>query len=259
MPLHPQARTFLQQMATIGAPELHPVAVEVARVMYDKGAEQLRGDPPVPQAVETLALPGPGGELEAWLYRPSDAPSLPLLVFFHGGGFTIGSLRSHDAVCRYLCMEAGCLVLSVDYRLGPEHRFPAAVEDAWTATRWALENAAALGADPRRVAVGGDSAGGNLAAVASLQAREAGLKHLVFQLLIYPATDMSRNHPSHTTFGSGYRLTRELIDWFYDNYALPGTDIHDWRASPINADSHLTVTLIAYTGRSQPRSSPVLP
>ncbi|MEX2469046.1 MAG: alpha/beta hydrolase [Pseudohongiellaceae bacterium] len=238
MSLHPQARAFLQQMEAIDAPELHTVAVDVARTMYDKGAEQVRGEPPTPFAIDTLQIPGPAGALESWLYRPEDTPDLPLLVFFHGGGFTIGSLQSHDAVCRHLCVEAGCLVLSVDYRLGPEHRYPAAVDDAWAATRWALANAAAIGADPQRIGVGGDSAGGNLAAVVCLQAREAGLDDLVLQLLIYPATDMSREHPSHSKFASGYRLTRELIDWFYDNYVAPGADIHEWRASPINAASH---------------------
>lgn len=236
MSLHKQVQALLAEAAASSAPLLHTVPVDVARKLYDKGTELTRGQPPEPLSVDSLSLPGPASDLTAWLYRPSSQSDLPLLVFFHGGGFTIGSLQSHDVVCRTLCVEANCLVLSVDYRMGPEHRYPAAVEDAWAATRWAAANAARLGADPRRIAVGGDSAGGNLAAVVCLLARDANAPPLVQQLLIYPCTDMSCEFPSHTRFADGYRLTRDLIEWFYQHYFAPDEDILHWRASPLRAN-----------------------
>jgi len=237
MTLHPQLKDFLAKLDAMGAPPLHTVPVAAARKMYDKGAELTRGSPPEPAAVEMLSFPGPDGPLDGRLYRPSADEGLPILVFFHGGGFTVGSLDSHDAVCRGLCVEAQCLVLSVDYRLAPEHKFPAAVEDAWAATCWVVNNARALGGDPDRVAVGGDSAGGNLAAVVCLLAQEAGDPQLSYQLLIYPGIDMSCSLPSHTTFADGYRLTRDLITWFYQAYFAPEDDVTHWQASPINARS----------------------
>ena len=237
MSLDPQLKAYLDALEALGAPPLNSVPVDVARKMYEKAAEQTRGEPPELLAVEELVIPGPESELKAWLYRPSEQQDLPLLVYFHGGGFTIGSLQSHDAVCRYLSKETECLVLSVDYRLAPEHKYPAAVEDAWAATCWAVNNAKKLGGDPDRVAVGGDSAGGNLAAIVCLMAREAGDPQLACQLLIYPGIDMSCSLPSHDTFADGYRLTRDLITWFYQAYFTKDDDVTDWRASPINAHS----------------------
>lgn len=237
MSLDPQLKAYLDALEELGAPPLNSVPVDVARKMYEKGAEQTRGTPPEPMAIDELLIPGPESELKAWLYRPNAEKNLPVLVFFHGGGFTIGSLQSHDAVCRHLCMEAECLVLSVDYRLAPEHKFPAAVEDAWAATCWAVNNAEQLGGDADRVAVCGDSAGGNLAAIVCLKAREAGDPQLAFQLLIYPGIDMSCSLPSHDAFATGYRLTRDLITWFYQAYFTTDDDVTHWQASPINAHS----------------------
>lgn len=237
MSLDPQLKAYLDALEELGAPPLHLVPVDAARKMYEKAAEQTRGTPPELFAVEELVIPGPESELKAWLYRPSEQDKLPMLVYFHGGGFTIGSLHSHDAVCRYLSKEANCLVLSVDYRLAPEHKYPAAVEDAWAATCWAVNNAKSLGGDPDRVAVGGDSAGGNLAAVVCLMAREAGDPQLAYQLLIYPGIDMTCSLPSHDTFADGYRLTRDLITWFYQAYFTKDDDVTEWQASPINAHS----------------------
>lgn len=237
MALNPQLKAYLDSLEALGAPPLHTVPIAAARKMYDKGAELTRGTPPEPAAIEAISLPGPEGMLDARVYRPSEKSGLPILVFFHGGGFTVGSLDSHDSVCRALCVEAHCLVLSVDYRLAPEHKYPAAVEDAWAATCWAVNNARTLGGDPDRVAVGGDSAGGNLAAVVCLMAREANDPQLSYQLLIYPGIDMTCSLPSHTAFADGYRLTRELITWFYQAYFSTDDDVTHWQASPINAHS----------------------
>lgn len=236
MPLDPQAKALLDSIDASGVPPFNAFPPDKARAMYDKASELVRGTPAEPAAIDTIAIPGPAGELRAWVYRPNREQNLPLLVFFHGGGFTIGSLESHDVVCRGLCMEAACLVVSVDYRLAPEHKYPAAVEDCWAATRWVADNAASLGGDPSRLAVGGDSAGGNLAAVVCQEARAAGGPEILFQLLIYPGTEMRCSFPSHEKFGEGYRLTRDLIAWFYQHYFSAGDDIDHWRASPLNAE-----------------------
>tara|TARA_B100001013_G_scaffold165829_1_gene99363 strand:+ start:9484 stop:10305 length:822 start_codon:yes stop_codon:yes gene_type:complete len=210
----------------------------------------VRGTPPDPAFTEEITIPGPGGDIRAFLYRPSNQPKLPTLVYFHGGGYTIGSLQSHDCVCRGLCVEAECIVISVDYRLAPEHKYPAAADDAWATTQWVAAHAEFLGGDPERIAVGGDSAGGNLSAVVTHYAKQVGSPSLVFQLLIYPGTEMSCSFESHKTFGEGYRLTKELIAWFYEHYFSPGDDISDWRASPLNAEdfSDLPAALILSAG-----------
>lgn len=192
-------------------------------------------------AVHDATLPGPGGPLALRHYRPAGSEPdavLPALVYLHGGGWTIGDLDSHDVLCRELCNGSGAAVVSVDYRLGPEHPFPAAVEDAIAATRWVREHAAALRIDPARLGVGGDSAGGNLAAVVALAERDAGHR-LAFQLLIYPATDQRRGQASHRSNAQGYLLTAESLDWYHRQYLGPdGRHDADWRASPLLASSH---------------------
>ena len=237
MPLHPQLKAYLQAMEEMDIPPLETVDVATARAMYEKGAAQTAGETITLHKVEDISIPGPAGELRARLYRPGPEKQLPVLVYFHGGGFTIGSIESHDCVCRALSKEAHCLVVSVDYRLAPEHKYPAAVEDAWAACCWVVNEAEKLGADPDRVAVGGDSAGGNLAAVVCLMARDAGDLNLACQLLIYPGTDRSCSLPSHETFAEGYRLTRNLIIWFYEAYFQRDDDVTEWQASPLNARS----------------------
>jgi acetyl esterase len=158
---------------------------------------------------------------------------LPVLMYYHGGGWVIGDLDTHDTLCRELANTAGCAVVAVDYRMGPEQRFPAAVDDVLAATRWVGAQAGALNLDSTRLAVGGDSAGGNLAAVVALAARDAGDLPIAFQLLIYPATDMRRGHASHTTNGDGYVLTRETLAYFHDHYITDPSHDLDWRASPL--------------------------
>ena len=191
--------------------------------------------PPIPMArVEAVEIPGQAGTIPARLYVPAGPrPSgpRPLLVFYHGGGWVIGDLDTHDGVCRFLAAAAGTAVLSVDYRLAPEHPFPAAVEDAWSAFAWAANNATGLDVDPTRIGVGGDSAGGNLAAVVSLLAREAGGARPAMQLLIYPVTDAAGELPSRRLFDEGFLLTKADMDYFEAHYLPPGTDAHDPRVS----------------------------
>ncbi|MGM0578332.1 MAG: alpha/beta hydrolase [Myxococcota bacterium] len=191
--------------------------------------------PAVMAEVRDLEVPGPAGLLPARLHRPHGGRGAdPLLVYFHGGGFVIGGLDTHDEHCRRLAARSGVPVLSVDYRLAPEARFPAAVEDALAAFRWAREEAEALGVDPDRVAVGGDSAGGNLATVVSLLTARAGEPTPAYQVLLYPLTDVSERRASHRLFGSGFALDLPLIDWFTSQY-LGGQNPADVRVSPLLA------------------------
>ena len=235
MPLDPQAEALLKSMQESGAPPFNACSPEDARTMYDQGSELVKGDPPEPHSIETLEIPGVQGNITTWVYKPSAKENLPMLVFYHGGGFVIGSLESHDTVCRSLCVEAQCIVVAVEYRLAPENKYPAALEDAWSATEWVADNANLLGGDPARLAIGGDSAGGCLAATVALIAKESGGPKISKQLLIYPCTDMTRRYESHRTFGEGYRLTSDLIEWFYNHYFSEEDDVESWKASPLNS------------------------
>lgn len=235
MKLDPQVKVLLESIEKSGALPFNAYSAQEARAVYDKASEAVRGVPPVPHKIETIEIPGSLGPIPAWVYKPSENSDLPVLVYYHGGGYTIGSLKSHDCVCRGICVEAECIVVSVDYRLAPENKFPAAVEDAWDAAVWVAENANSLGGNPNNIAIGGDSAGGNLTAVVSLIAKESDGPQFIFQLLIYPCADMSCGFESHQKFGKGYRLTNELIDWFYDHYFSEDDDRSHWKASPLNA------------------------
>ena len=228
--LDPQARALIQLMADRGVPPTHTLSVAQARSFYRDRRSFSQPEPPPVAEVRGVATDG-GTPLR--LYRPATG-TLPLLVYFHGGGWTIGDLDTHDVVCRTLAVQSGCAVLAVDYRMGPEHRFPAAVDDCAAAVRWARREAAALGVDAGRIAVGGDSAGGNLAAVVAIAERDAGTP-LAFQLLIYPGTDMRAVAPSHTTNGQGYVLTADTIAWFRGQYITEPAQWADWRASPLLA------------------------
>ena len=238
--LHPQARALLNLIEQSGLPATHTLPPVEARKTYrDRRAYSQPAPPPVASVRDTVT-PGPHGAIPLRLYRPAGTHEdavLPVLVFFHGGGWTIGDLDTHDTLCRELCNGARACVVAVDYRMGPEHRFPAAVNDGLAATYWVHRNAAALKLDPARIAVGGDSAGGNLAAVVALAARDGGDLPLVFQLLIYPATDMRRGAPSHVSNGQSYLLTRDTMQYFHDHYIDDATHDTDWRASPLLADS----------------------
>jgi acetyl esterase len=210
--------------------------VSVARTQLRKLAAMVDVD--VAVGVTDTSLPGPAGAIRARHYVPVNTVGAePLLVFFHGGGFVIGDLDTHDGLCRLICRDAGVHVLSIEYRLAPEHKAPAAVEDCYAAYRWALEHAAELGADPARVAVGGDSAGGNLAAVVAQQARADGVQLPALQLLIYPVTDFNADTRSKTLFADGFFLTKKDMDWFRAQY-LEGAPIDgaDPRVAPLLAD-----------------------
>jgi acetyl esterase len=207
--------------------------------------------PQVHVAVSDVSIPGPAGRIPARHYRPASAEPAPLLVFYHGGGWTIGDLDTHDALCRLTCRDADVHVLSIDYRLAPEHPAPAAVDDAYAAFRWAREHVGDLGAIPGKIAVGGDSAGGNLAAVVSQLARDDGGPMPVLQWLIYPRTDCTAKTRSLTLFADGFLLTKADIDWFEAKY-LGGSGVEptDPRVSPLLADtlSGLPPALIATAG-----------
>ena len=233
--LDPQARALIDLMVQRQVPAMHTLTPADARRMYLERRAFTQPEPPA--VAEVRALRTDSG-VPLRLYRPlvpEAAAMLPVLVYFHGGGWTIGDLDTHDVLCRQLCAAAGVVVVAVDYRLGPEHRFPAAVDDSVAATRWVRREAAALGIDGARVAVGGDSAGGNLAAVVALSMREAGDAALAFQLLIYPATDQRAGAPSHTSNGQGYLLTRDSIAYYRGHYIADSAQWADWRVSPLLA------------------------
>jgi acetyl esterase len=232
--LTPAMRLVLDRIERARAPALHTLPVREARKAYTLRSEVL-DLPRVPLArVDDISIPGGDGvQLAARLYAPS-AERLPALLYFHGGGFTIGNLETHDSLCRQLALRSGAAVVALDYRLAPEHRFPVAVNDTWAAMSWLADQGHTLGLDGNRMAVGGDSAGGTLAAVAALHARDIGLP-LALQLLITPGTTAHQDTPSHTTFAKGYLLDADGIGWFFDHY-IPHEQRSDWRFAPLNAD-----------------------
>ncbi len=243
--LDPQARALLDLMIERKIPAIHTLAPADARALYrERRFFTQPGPPPVAEVRELATDAG----LPLRLYRPA-VGTLPLLVYFHGGGHVIGDLETHDVVCRTLALQAGCAVLAVDYRLAPEHRFPTAAEDCIAATRWARAQSQVLGIDAQRVAVGGDSAGGNLAAVVAIALRDLG-EPLTFQLLIYPAVDAHFTAPSHTTNGRGYLLTADSIAYYRGHYLPEPAMWDDWRASPLLAPdlSHLPPALVLTAG-----------
>lgn len=235
MSLHPQVVALLERVARSPLPGYHTVPAFVARRIYRDTRAALAPKPPQLAEVRLHVF---GRKVAVRSYRPAQDERLPALVFFHGGGWTIGDLDTHDVVCRQLAVGARCAVFSVDYRLAPEHPFPAAVEDCVFVTRFIMDNAKTLCIDAGRVAVGGDSAGGNLAAVVALMARDQGGPPLAYQLLIYPATDQRCQMPSHERNGEGYLLTRDAIRFFRGAYLPHEKDRTDWRASPLLAPEH---------------------
>jgi len=235
--LHPQAKALLELIAQRGLPAMQSLPPVEARLFYRDRRAVTQPDAPSVAEITELSAEGPHGPIPLRLYRPTGRSdrrdAMPVLVYYHGGGWTIGDLDTHDVLCRQLANGSRCAVVSVDYRMGPEHRFPAAVDDCLAATYWVRRQAEALSLDATRLAVGGDSAGGNLAAVVAILARDAGDLPIAYQLLIYPATDMRRGHASHTTNGRGYLLETETITYYHDNYIDDPAHDLDWRASPL--------------------------
>ena len=241
MALDPKARGLLDMVQRVGVPRFHELDVPQARRASEKLLFAFRPDaPPVASVTEVPIGRRDGSVLMARLYRPLQATSgqvLPLLVFYHGGGWCVGDVPSYDVVCRELANGAGCAVLSVEYRLAPEHPFPAAFDDALLAPDWAMEHADLLEIDPERVALGGDSAGGTLLLGVALAWRDrAGVSPLRYLAAIYPCTEIRSNRPSRETYGDGYFLDRDTLRWFFERY-LPNGESEDWRASPMRAES----------------------
>jgi acetyl esterase len=234
MALDLQARAFLDQLAAAGSPPLNALSVPDARQALLTLFATTGEKEPI-QRVEDRHIPGPGGPIPIRIYTPQGNNRLPILVYFHGGGWVLGDLETHDAPCRALANAASCLVIAVDYRLAPEHKYPAAVEDCYAATKWVVLNAAALGGDPMRIAVGGDSAGGNLAAAVALMARDRGTPSLTYQLLIYPVTDYAFDTASYRDNAEGYLLTKDMMQWFWRHYLNSEADGQTPYASPLRA------------------------
>lgn len=232
MPLDPQARLVLDQLQAVGFPDLSGLDPASARAL---AAVDSNASVQEVARVENRSIPGPDGELPIRVYTPSASGRLPVLVYFHGGGWVICSIETHDGICRRLANAVKCMVVSVDYRLAPEHPFPAAPEDCFAATRWVAANASELGGDPRRIAVAGDSAGGNLAAVVALMARDRGGPFLRHQLLVYPVTNRAFDTPSYLENGEGYLLTRAMMEWFWGHYLPRESDAMAPYASPLQA------------------------
>jgi len=231
VPLDPQAQAVLDFMADTGFTFEGLTADEL----------RARANMAVPspielQSVTDATVPGPAGDIPVRIYRPSGETGLPVVVFYHGGGWVIGDLESHDHAARAIASKAGCVVVAVDYRLAPEAKFPAAVEDAWAALEHVATNPDVYGIDPTRIAVAGDSAGGNLSAVVAVLAKDSEHVELVQQVLLYPVVDGECDRPSLTENAEGYMLTRAAMDWFHEQYANDPADKADPRYSPINAD-----------------------
>jgi acetyl esterase len=225
----------LRAMARARRTTLQSMTPQEARASYELGANVLEIARPVIASVQDHdMLTRDGQQIKLRLYRPDDATPIPALLFFHGGGFVIGSIETHDILCRQLSLLSGCAVLSVNYRLAPEYKFPTADNDAWDALQWLHANAAGLRIDAARLAVGGDSAGGTLAASVAIQARDAGLP-LALQLLFYPGCAAHQDTPSHQQFAEGFVLEEAQIIWFFDHYVRSHADRDDWRFAPLNA------------------------
>ena len=237
--LTPAMRSVLERITRAGRPPLHALSPEQARAAYETGAGVLELPPHKHPRVEALLIPTRDGHtlaarLVAPVVRSADpAAALPVLVYFHGGGFTVGSLATHDVLCRHLAHLAHCAVISVDYRLAPQHPFPTAVHDAWDSVVWLREQATALGLDGTRLAVGGDSAGGTLATVCAQMARDAGIP-LALQFLFYPGCCGHQDTPSHQTFAHGFLLEEAHISYFFGHYLRGPEDRDDWRFAPLD-------------------------
>ncbi|MBO0783902.1 MAG: alpha/beta hydrolase, partial [Ktedonobacteraceae bacterium] len=235
MPLDPQAKALLT--AAAGAPPLKTLSPAAARQFMREALIPLGGEPEPVNTVQERQIPGPLGTIPICIYTPEGLGPFPVLVFFHGGGWVIGDLDTHDAMCRSLTRSAGCITVSVDYHLAPEHKYPAARDDCYAATQWVAENARTINGDPERLAVGGESSGGSLAAVVTLMARDRGGPHLAYQLLITPVTNYYQpGTPSYQENAEGYFLTRDDMIWFWNQYVSSEEVARHPYASPLQVE-----------------------
>jgi acetyl esterase len=252
--LDPDAAAVLQAFREAGRPSYDTLTPSEARDYYLAARLIANPEPPVLASIRAVTLPGSAGTIPARIYTPQNLRKAdgmaPCLVFFHGGGWVIGDLDSHDVLCRTLAVEGETVVISVDYRLAPEHKFPAAIDDAIAATRWISEHAMELNIDAMRITVGGDSAGGNLAAIVAIDARDNDGPPLNGQLLIYPATDFRMTSPSHSEPETDCLLTHSVMVWFRDHYLNGAADIDNWRASPARVENlaHLPPAYVLTAG-----------
>ncbi|HWB50247.1 MAG TPA: alpha/beta hydrolase [Stellaceae bacterium] len=234
--LHPQIEKVLEAMARLDLAPIEAMTPDEARRQMEVMAASRKAEPLPTKKIENRTIPGPAGDIPVRIYWPNAEGILPAIAYYHGGGHVIGSLDSHDLIARNLCGGAAAVVVSVDYRMGPEHRFPAAVEDSFAGLEWLRANAASLGADPERLGVHGDSAGANLAAVVALLARDKGGPQIRLQSLVYPVADFRMETASYTTYATGCGiLTADAMKWFRGHYLRTMADALDWRASPVLA------------------------
>lgn len=234
MPLHPQAQAFLDKLTAAGVPPVEALTLEELRIAI-AWRRSYAGRPEATAKVEDRTILSPTGELRLRIYTPKGQAPFPVLVFFHGGGWATGDLDTMDTPLRALTNRAGCVVVSVDYRLAPEHKFPAAIEDAYAATCWVVNNASAIQGDSARIAVGGDSSGGNIAAAVALMARDRGEPCLIYQLLVCPVTNHDFNTASYQENGDRYLLTKNSMVWFWNHYLKDEDDGRNPYASPLQA------------------------
>jgi len=232
--IDPQAREVIDYLAALGLPPIDRIPAAEARRHYRETRAALRPSAPDLALVRDLDAAGNAGPIPLRLYRPAEG-ELPVFIYFHGGGWVVGDLDTHDVICRQFARLAQAAVIAVDYRLAPEHRFPAAADDAWSATTWIAAHAAELGIDPTRIAVGGDSAGGGLAAVVALMARDSRKLRLALQVLVYPVLDLRAQSASYSAYAEGYLLTRAAMQWYIAQYAPTPDAVDDWHASPLLA------------------------
>jgi acetyl esterase len=240
MALDPESQRLIDIMAAANRPAWHTLSPQAARDLYLSLRPGAQGPRPTAATVIDRTIPGPGGDLPVRLYRPLAVPEddkLPCLVYAHGGGWVFGNLDSHDVLCAQLAIEAGIAVFAIDYRLAPEARFPGAFDDVVAGLQWVAAHGPSVGIDPARLAIGGDSAGGNLAAAASIWARDQGGPKLHLQLLAYPVTDAVARADSYRRYEDGYGLNAATMEWFFDHYTPDKADRGDWRVSPLRAKS----------------------
>jgi acetyl esterase len=257
--LDPQVQNLLQAADLAARPGYHEMPASQARELHERNAAALNLPADPLTFVRNIVIPGADGQRAARIYAHQEPRGLPVILWLHGGGHTLGSIDGYDSICRRLARESGCMLVSLDYRLAPENKFPAAVDDAFAALLWLHQHAAELGGDPNRLAVAGDSAGGNLSAVCALLARDYGLTSLKAQLLVYPAVAPYLDFESHRLFGEGHLLSVEGIRWFQANYLNHEGEREDWRFAPLLAADHsrLAPALVMVAGRDPLRDEGV--